>query len=146
LLGLLAGLVMLCCGGQVQLVFGVAEFSGGLLGVAAGALPGCVRFSAITLGHVILGLGRAEVSAARAHEHVHVRQYEVWGPLFLLAYAGSSLWQIARGRRFYRDNFFERQAYAAEASAVLWADRTFGASSPSILRPPLRKRALWAKR
>ncbi len=33
------------------------------------------------------------------------------GVLFLPAYFASSLWQLARGRRCYRDNWFERQAY-----------------------------------
>ncbi|MDO8964417.1 MAG: hypothetical protein Q7W30_08015 [Coriobacteriia bacterium] len=46
------------------------------------------------------------------HEHVHVRQYERWGPFFLPAYAISSLVQLARGGDPYRDNRFERQAYA----------------------------------
>ena len=136
-LGLVAGLVLLCFGGRLQFVDGVAEFSGGLLGVAAGSVPGRVRFTAITLGHVILGVNRAELSAARAHEHVHVRQYELWGPLFLLAYAGSSLWQISRGRRGYRDNFFERQAYAAERSATSCAPAfaTIEAVSAARRRP-----------
>jgi hypothetical protein len=60
---------------------------------------------------VVLGTDRATLDAAREHERVHVRQYEQWGPLFLPAYFASSLWQLARGRRCYRDNWFERQAY-----------------------------------
>ena len=111
LLGFLAGLVVLALGGKVRVVRGVAEFSGGLL---ASWVAGTVRFSAITFGHVILGVSEADLAAARFHEHVHVRQYEAWGPFFLFAYAGSSLWQLLRGRRMHRDNFFERQAYAAE--------------------------------
>jgi hypothetical protein len=80
-------------------------------------LPGTFRFSAITFGHVILGLSEASLAAARSHEHVHVAQYEAWGPFFLFAYAASSAWQLVRGRRIYRDNFFERQAYAAQADS-----------------------------
>lgn len=114
LLGLSAGAIVLCLGGRVRVVRGAAEFSGGLMGAVAGALPRPVRFSAITLGHVILGLTDADLAAARDHEHVHIRQYERWGPLFLVAYAGSSVWQLLRGRRPYRDNHFERQAYAIE--------------------------------
>ena len=115
LLGLLAGLVMLALGGRVRVVRGVAEFSGGLLGSSLASFPGVLRFNAITFGHVILGVSEAELAAARSHEHVHVRQYEAWGPFFLFAYVASSLWQLLRGRRIYRDNFFERQAYAADA-------------------------------
>jgi len=73
------------------------------------------RFRAITLGHVILATDKATLSAAREHEHVHVRQYERWGPLFLPAYIISSGWQILLGRRIYRDNYFERQAFASDA-------------------------------
>lgn len=116
LLGFLAGLVVLALGGKVRVVRGVAEFSGGLL---APWVAGSVRFHAITFGHVILGVSEAALAAARSHEHVHVRQYEAWGPFFLFAYAGSSLWQLLRGRRIYRDNFFERQAFAADARSRL---------------------------
>jgi hypothetical protein len=55
------------------------------------------------------------LEAVREHEQVHVGQYEVWGPLFLPAYAASSIWQFMNGRRAYRDNFFERRAYAAQS-------------------------------
>ncbi|MES2264836.1 MAG: signal peptide prediction [Pseudomonadota bacterium] len=116
LLGLLAGGAVLCFGGQAQRIRGVVEFSGGLLGAVAAAMPAPMRFSAITFGHVILGVSKAELSAVREHEHVHVRQYERWGPLFLPAYAASSAWQLICGRHGYRDNFFEREAYAADAS------------------------------
>lgn len=116
LLGAIGGLVMLCLGARLQLVRGVAEFSGGLLGALACRAPAPLRFSAMTLGHVILGVSAAELSVAREHEHIHVRQYELWGLMFLPAYLASSAWQFAIGRRAYRDNFFEKQAYAAEAS------------------------------
>lgn len=104
---------MLCFGARLRLVRGVAEFSGGLLGALACRAPVSLRFSAMTLGHVILGVSAAELSVSRDHEHVHVRQYERWGPLFLPAYLASSAWQFAMGCHAYRDNFFERQAYAA---------------------------------
>jgi hypothetical protein len=111
LLGLFAGVAVLALGGRLRMVRGAAEFSGGLL---ASWVTSKLRFNAITFGHVILGVSEAELAAARSHEHVHVRQYEAWGPFFLFAYIGSSLWQLLRGRRIYRDNFFERQAYAGE--------------------------------
>ena len=60
---------------------------------------------------MILGTDKATLDAARDHEHVHVRQYETWGPLFLPAYVASSAWQLVCGRRCYRDNWFERQAF-----------------------------------
>jgi hypothetical protein len=105
---------MLALGGKVRAVRGVAEFSGGLL---ASWVAGALGFNAITFGHVILGVNEAGLAAVRSHEHVHVRQYEAWGPFFLFAYVASSAWQLLRGRRMYRDNFFERQAYAADASS-----------------------------
>jgi hypothetical protein len=116
LLGVIGGVVMLCLGAGLRLERGVAEFSGGWLGALACRAPAPLRFSAMTLGHVILGVSAAELAVAREHEHIHVRQYELWGPLFLPAYLASSAWQFAIGCRAYRDNFFEKQAYAAEAS------------------------------
>lgn len=116
LTGLLAGVLMLLGGGRVEAVAGVVEFSGGALGMLARALPAPMRFCAITLGHAILCTSAAELAAVRKHEHVHVRQYERWGPLFLPAYLCASLWALARGRRPYRDNRFEREAYAGETA------------------------------
>ncbi|MFO1265717.1 MAG: signal peptide prediction [Rubrivivax sp.] len=64
-------------------------------------------FVAITFGHVVLAASPQDQSRHRAHERVHVRQYERWGPLFLLAYPAESAWQWLRGRRAYVDNRFE---------------------------------------
>ena len=105
MLGLAAGVLMLCLGGRLDSIAGVAEFHGGRL-----ASIGRGRFAAMTLGHVVLGRSAAALHALRSHERVHVQQYERWGPLFLPAYALSSLWQSLHGRCAYRDNFFERQA------------------------------------
>ena len=77
--------------------------------------PWRLPFRAITLGHVILGAHPVELARLRAHERAHVRQYEAWGPLFLLAYPADSLWQWLRGRRPYLDNRFEIAARRAEA-------------------------------
>lgn len=109
-LGLLAGLLVLLLGGRVRRVSGTAEFYGGALGRLVSGHPGSLRLSAVTLGHVVLGASGTRLDALRAHERVHVRQYERWGPLFLPAYALSSLSQVASGRHWYRDNAFERQA------------------------------------
>jgi hypothetical protein len=65
---------------------------------------------------VILGTHPDELARLRVHEQAHVRQYEAWGPLFLLAYPASSLWQWLLGRRPYADNHFEVAARAAEAA------------------------------
>ena len=77
--------------------------------VRIGRLPFC----AITLGHVIIGVSHSELHRLRAHEQVHVRQYERWGALFLVAYPASSLLQLLLGRRPYWDNYFEVQARAS---------------------------------
>lgn len=84
-LGLMAGLIVLGLGGRAQVVRGVIEFHGGPMGTPCSTPPGPLRISAITFGHVILGAGAATMVAVREHEHVHVRQYEAWGPFFLLA-------------------------------------------------------------
>ncbi|HVF53102.1 MAG TPA: hypothetical protein VNC78_05780 [Actinomycetota bacterium] len=69
------------------------------------------RYRAITFGHVILGVDELDVSTLR-HELVHVKQYERWGPLFLLVYLGSSLAALRSGGAPYRDNRFEIEARA----------------------------------
>lgn len=70
--------------------------------------------SALTLGHVVLGRDAEALHRTRRHERVHVAQYERWGPFFLPAYALASLIAVLSGRRAYRDNAFEREAYAAD--------------------------------
>ncbi len=109
LLGLLAGTLALLSGGRVQRIGRTLEFSGGfatwfLRRAARGA-------SAMTLGHVILGQTPENLAFAREHELVHVRQYELWGPLFIPAYSLCALWLRLRGRHGYWDNPFEREAY-----------------------------------
>jgi hypothetical protein len=113
LLGVAAGLVVLFLGGRVRLVAGTAEFHGAAVACLLTGPRGSRPYGAVTLGHAVLGASPERLSALRGHERVHVRQYERWGIFFLPAYALSSLWQLARGRRWYRDNFFERRAYAA---------------------------------
>lgn len=115
LLGLLAGLI----GGWRStwtVVDGVVEIEGPV--VAWGLrhlmlLPGGA--AALTLGHVVLAQDAATLHESREHEHVHVKQYEVWGPLFLPAYGVASAWAALRGRHYYFDNPFEQEAYALDA-------------------------------
>ena len=108
--GLCAALVARAGGATVHRVDGVLEVAGGSVGRALSRLGPRFGFCAITLGHVIVGTDHRVLALCRAHEQVHVRQYERWGVLFFPLYAASSLWQAARGRRPYRDNHFERQA------------------------------------
>jgi hypothetical protein len=119
-LGILFGLVFIGLGGRMQVVAGVAEFHGGSAGRFFASRPHPFCFGAMTLGHVILGTCQKQLTALRTHEHVHVRQYEKWGMFFLPAYALSSLWEVGHGRNGYRNNYFERQAYAlADQSKII---------------------------
>jgi hypothetical protein len=99
-----------------QCVDGAIEVGGGRVGRAIARLPPSIRFHAITLGHVIVGTGQRALESSRAHERVHVRQYERWGMLFFALYVGSSLAQWLCGRHPYFDNCFEREAYACAAA------------------------------
>lgn len=108
LLGL-ALIAMARAGVQVRRVEGVIEAWGGdVHGIPARFVGDGLE--AITLGHVILARDEASLERYREHERVHVRQWERWGPLFLLAYPAASLWASARGRAAYRGNRFEREA------------------------------------
>lgn len=110
-LGLGLSLLAALFGARLRVVNGVIEVAGGRVRELVVRLPKALRFSAITFGHVILGLDHATLGAVRAHEHVHVRQYERWGVLFFALYLASSLWQMIRGRHPYFDNCFEREAF-----------------------------------
>jgi len=112
LLGLLFVLLAWLSGGKVTLVQGAIEIHGGFvrfflrrgllfLGPAA----------AMTLGHVILGRDQGCLDRSRAHEHVHVRQYERWGPLMLPLYLLAGAVLFFRGLDPYLDNPFEREAF-----------------------------------
>lgn len=108
LLGLVLGTLALATGGWLQPHSGVLEFHGGFVRWCL-RLP-FVRAQAMTLGHVVLGRDLSCLDATRGHERVHVRQTEILGPLFLPAYLGATLWAVLRGRHYYRDNWFERDA------------------------------------
>ena len=110
--GLVLGALALLLGASARVSGGVLEVAGGGAGRVLARLPAPLAFSAMTLGHVILAVDRPALNHLRQHEHVHVRQYEHWGPLFLPAYLLSSLVQLVRGRDPYRENHFEREAYA----------------------------------
>lgn len=101
----------LLTGGGVQVVQGVLEVYGGKVKwilrngtlLKGGA-------SAMTLGHVVLGLDRRVLGTTRSHERVHVQQCERWGPLFVPLYLLASLWALLRGRDPYLENTFELEA------------------------------------
>jgi len=116
LVGALLGLAVLAAGGSARRVgptveVALAERHRGTPVWARG-----LRFSAITFGHVILGQSHEVLAVLRRHERAHVRQYERLGPLFFIAYPGASLLALARGRCPYRDNRFEKQAFAEASS------------------------------
>ena len=117
LLGLLFAPVAWASGGGVRGVDGVVEIHGGLVARFLSRLPVIGSASAMTLGHVVIGQSRETLAQSRAHERVHVRQYERWGPLLIPAYLTASLWARLRGRHPYWDNGFEREAYRAEERA-----------------------------
>lgn len=108
-IGLAIALPLLLTGARMQRVRGVCEVAL-LPGEGANRLTRVLPLSAITFGHVVIGACEAELSRLRAHEHMHVRQYERWGALFFAAYGMSSLAQLLRGRSAYWHNHFEIQA------------------------------------
>ena len=113
LLGLVLGGLGLLSGGGVQRHGDVLEFHGGWLAKALDRLP-LPPVQAMTLGHTVLARDRVALDVTRAHERVHVRQYERWGPLLGPAYllCGLVLW--CQGRDAYRDNPFEREAFGPD--------------------------------
>lgn len=113
LLGLAVALLAVATGGRARRREGVLEAHGGLLRpLLRRAVPIRGGARALTLGHVVLARTAAGLSETRAHERAHVRQYERWGPFFLPAYLASGAWAAVRGRSGYRDNRFEREAFA----------------------------------
>jgi hypothetical protein len=111
-LGLLFAPVAWLSGGKVAWVQGALEIHGGLVtALLRRGLPGFAPAAAMTLGHVILARDQKCLDHSRNHEHVHVRQYERWGPLMLPLYLAASLGLFLRGLDPYLDNPFEREAY-----------------------------------
>ena len=111
LLGLCIGTVGICTGGHARIRGRVVEFHGGAVKWFVRRLPDGQFTLALTLGHTVLGLTDAALDISRAHEMIHVRQYERWGPFMGPAYLICMLVLWIMGRRPYRDNPFEREAY-----------------------------------
>lgn len=112
LLGLFVLLLTAGSGIRVRRVRGVIEAHGGLI---ARLLERCVPIpgaaAAMTLGHIVIARNQADLDRSRAHERVHVRQCERWGPAFVPAYLVAGLIIYLRGGDPYYDNPFEREAY-----------------------------------
>lgn len=111
LLGLTIGGLGMCFGSRVQVTDRAIEFYDGGVKWLLCKFPNGQFIFAMTLGHVVIGQSPAALDISRTHETVHVKQYERWGPFFLPAYVLSSLYVWCRGRRLYRDNPFEVEAY-----------------------------------
>jgi uncharacterized protein (DUF2062 family) len=117
-IGLLVVLIS-CWRARVRVVDGVLEAHGPVLAWLLTHLT-LVRggVAAMTLGHVVVARDRQSLELTRAHERVHVRQCEAWGPLFLPAYFAASLIALARGRHFYFGNRFETEAFQSAPRRV----------------------------
>ncbi len=113
LLGILIGLLGLVSGGTCHRNRGCLEFHGGIVKWLLRKMPTGSGAAAMTLGHTILGQTQRALDVARDHEHVHVRQYEIWGPFFIPAYFLASAIAWMRGGNAYLDNAFEVEAYGS---------------------------------
>jgi hypothetical protein len=111
-----------CLGATWRVTDGVVEVGGGRFSSLVRLLPHVLRFEAITLGHVVLGLNHTVLETHRFHEHIHVRQYERWGILFFPLYLISSIMQFLRGRHPHHCNYFERQACQYTVPATVLPD------------------------
>lgn len=110
--GLVATALTLVTGGRARWHTGVLEVRGGFSAFFLRRLvplPGGA--TAITLGHVVLARDAAAHESTRAHERIHVKQCERWGPLFIPAYLTMALILKVRGKDSYHDNPFEREAF-----------------------------------
>lgn len=127
--GAVLGLVAIALGGSARRAGHTIEVGLSLRQADVPRWARGLRTSAITFGHVIVGQSHEVLAALRAHERVHVRQYEQLGPLFFVAYPASSLLAWLRGGCPYHGNHFERQAVALAAAAD--AQRSAVSSAPA---------------
>ncbi|HEX4965468.1 MAG TPA: hypothetical protein VF173_31950 [Thermoanaerobaculia bacterium] len=111
LLGLLAVLLTTSTRGRFLVREGILGAWGGF----AKWFLSRVGARAMTLGHVVIARGSAELDSTWNHEREHVRQVELWGPFFIPAYLLASVWAALRGGHYYRDNWFERDAVRGES-------------------------------
>ena len=97
-------------GGRWRRADGVLEASGGWLPRLLRLAPIGGGAAAVALGHVVLAQDQAALDRTRAHERVHVRQAERWGPLFVPAYLLVAGWLLVRRRDPYLEHPFEIEA------------------------------------
>ncbi len=115
LLGLIFVPFVLFTRGKMEIIDGVLEIHGGFVTwFLKYGLPIRGYLGALTLGHVVLGYNEKFLSAHRRHEHAHVKQYEILGPIFLPVYLAASIWAFIKGRGAYRGNYLERKAREQE--------------------------------
>ena len=77
--------LVVATGGRVRARDGVIEAEGGVLGPLLARGNPWFPIAAITLGHVVLAVDARALESTRAHERIHVRQYERFGFLFPVA-------------------------------------------------------------
>jgi hypothetical protein len=113
--GLALAMLARVSGGRCAVVDGVVEVAGGVPArLLRKGFPFSGPVAGLTLGHVVLGVSTDALVATRTHERVHVRQFERWGVLLVLLYPLAGVYAWSRGGDAYRDNWFEREARAAE--------------------------------
>jgi hypothetical protein len=108
--GAVPACVVIALGGSARRVGRTLEVALSDRGTAVPSWVCGLRWSAITFGHIIIGSSHEVLAVLRPHEQAHVRQYEMLGLLFFIAYPVASLLAWLRGNRPYRDNYFERRA------------------------------------
>lgn len=100
-IGLVLAAIPLALGGKVAWSCGALEVTYRQSRAGCGKLAQALPFRGIVFGHVILAVTDEDLCWIGPHARVHVEQYELWGPIFFLAYGLSSLWQLLRGRNPY---------------------------------------------
>jgi hypothetical protein len=73
-----------------------------------------LNLSALCIGQLIIARDEGNLQSSWAHECVHIRQAQRYGPLFPFLYCGHSLWCALTGRHAYWNNVFEVEARAGE--------------------------------
>lgn len=112
--GLMFAAVIRATGGQLRRHGNACEATGGCASRLLWLMNPWMRIEAITFGHVIIAGDAMIARRLRAHEQIHVRQYERWGMLFPVAYLAASAMAILRGECPYRGNRFEQEAFSGK--------------------------------
>ena len=76
-----------------------------------------LKKAAITLGEIVLYAPGRYNTVRAAHEEVHIEQGNKYGVFFFPLYGLASLWALIRGKNYYEDNVFEKEAEEVEAEA-----------------------------